>query len=114
MDAARLLLVVDITAVVLAFALTLPTIASLIRYFDRRSEAKDRYATYFYADRDGEATSDAVAAVTRWKHRLAIAGFLVVVCGVALSRAIASPAAQDRWMHFGISVCCFHTFTASY
>lgn len=97
------LAMVNITALVLAFLLALPAISSLVRCLGRLSHAKDEFATNFYTDRDGDAAIDAVQAVTRRRHRVAIAVILVATCGVALARLIVTPA-QDGWIHLGISV----------
>ncbi|GAB1210281.1 hypothetical protein APSETT445_009072, partial [Aspergillus pseudonomiae] len=102
LDSPRTLLMVNITALVLAFLLALPAISSLVRCLGRLSHAKDQFATNFYTDRDGDAAVDAVQAVTRWRHRVAIAVILDGTCGVALARAIVTPT-QDGWIHFGIS-----------
>ncbi|KAE8316056.1 P-loop containing nucleoside triphosphate hydrolase protein [Aspergillus transmontanensis] len=102
LDSPRTLLMVNITALVLAFLLALPAISSLVRCLGRLSHAKDQFATNFYTDRDGDAAVDAVQAVTRWRHRVAIAVIHVGTCGVALARAIVTPT-QDGWIHFGIS-----------
>lgn len=103
---ALLSLVVNSSALGLAFLLSLPAISSLLRCLGRRSKTKDQFSTYFYTDRDGEATADAVKAVVRWKRRVAIAVILVVVCGVSLVRAMVNPV-REGWMQSGISVCFF-------
>ncbi|XHF99250.1 hypothetical protein AWENTII_002755 [Aspergillus wentii] len=103
LDSPHSLLMVNVSALVLAFLLALPAISSLVRCLGRLSHAKDQFATNFYTDRDGEAAADAVQAVTRWRHRIAIAVILVGTGGVALARAIVAPT-QDGWIHLGILI----------
>ncbi|KAI9934749.1 hypothetical protein ASPWEDRAFT_161533 [Aspergillus wentii DTO 134E9] len=104
---AAISLAVNITTLLLVSLLAIPALIAIVKSARRRNPTGEQYAANFYQDKDGEATKESIAQVSKKTYAIFNVIFVVLGCSTALTRAVLivvykQPFLIETWLQFGL------------